>query len=82
VKRHTAPASQLDLFAAEPAVAEHVTQSWQAVRLFAPPVAEPIAQPEPPQPEFDCYLHLLIRSRWYLVGRRWTCAVCYPPITG
>ena len=81
VKRHPAPASQLDLFGnGTSVVAERITQSRQAVRLFAPPVAEPVAQPKPPQPEFDCYLHPLIRSRWYLVQRRWTCAVCYPQL--
>ena len=87
VKNVADKVAQLALFAAEvagvpPAVAARATQSAQAVALppGTPPVAELVAQPAPPQPEFDCYLHPRIRSRWYLVGRRWTCAVCYPQI--
>ena len=60
MKRQSAPASQLDLFGGAPsAVAERATQSTQAVALppgTPPLVAEPVAQPKPPLPEFDCWL--------------------------
>ena len=77
-------------------VAARAAQSAQAVALYEPsPVARPrravpvavveqavtAAAAVGPEPDFDCWLHWPpVRSRWYRVGGRWTCAVCHPKL--
>ena len=91
VKRHPAPASQLDLFAAEPAAEpvrppELARKAERALDRYFDGQAQPVAAAvvalePPPQPEFDCWLHWPpVRSAWYLVRGHWTCAVCYPQL--